>query len=75
LKKTYDASTTPTLGGFAGKSCKGVWTLTIEDAAAQDSGRLVSFALTLSFPHPDRVARPPRKAAKARVVKASASKK
>jgi subtilisin family serine protease len=74
LKKSYDASTTPALGGFAGKSCKGTWTLTIQDAAAQDSGRLSSFGLTLSVPHPDRVARPPRKAARAR-VKASRSKR
>ena len=54
LKKTYDAATTPPLTGFAGKSCKGTWTLQIKDAAAQDAGTLLSFALGLSFPHPDR---------------------
>jgi subtilisin-like proprotein convertase family protein len=54
LKKTYDAATTPPLAGFAGKSCKGTWTLQIKDAEAQDFGTLVSVALGLSFPHPDR---------------------
>jgi subtilisin family serine protease len=56
LKKHYDAGNTPALGRFAGKSLKGIWTLRIQDAAAQDSGTLVSFGLTLSFAHPDRVA-------------------
>lgn len=65
LKKTYDAVTTPTLATFAGKSCKGTWTLQIQDAAAQDFGMLGSFALSLSFVHPDRSPRPPEpKAAK-----------
>lgn len=54
LTKTYDAATTPALVAFAGKSCKGTWTLQIQDAAALDFGTLVSFALGLSFPHPDR---------------------
>lgn len=54
LKKTYDAATTPALASFVGKSCKGTWTLEIKDAAAQDSGTLVSFSLSLSFPHADR---------------------
>jgi subtilisin-like proprotein convertase family protein len=61
LKKTYDASTTPGLGAFAGKSCRGTWTLQIQDAAAEDVGRLVSFSLILSFPHPDRVVRAVRR--------------
>jgi subtilisin-like proprotein convertase family protein len=54
LKKTYDAATTPTLATFAGKGCKGTWTLQIRDAAAADFGTLVSFSLGLSFAHPDR---------------------
>jgi subtilisin family serine protease len=67
LQKTYDAATTPTLAAFAGKSCKGTWTLQIRDAAAQDFGMLVSFALGLSFVHPDRAPRSPEpKAAKKR---------
>jgi subtilisin-like proprotein convertase family protein len=61
LKKTYDVGTTPGLGGFAGKSCKGTWTLQIQDAAAQDVGRLVSFSITLSFPHVDRRPRAPQR--------------
>lgn len=51
LKKTYDAATTPALGALAGKSCKGTWTLGIQDAAARDSGTLVSFSLGLKFVH------------------------
>jgi subtilisin-like proprotein convertase family protein len=67
LQKTYDAATTPTLAAFAGKSCQGTWTLQIRDAAAQDFGMLVSFALGLSFVHPDRAPRTPEpKAAKKR---------
>jgi len=57
LKKQYDAMTTPGLAKFAGKSCKGTWTLKIQDAARQDSGTLVSFSLGLSFAHPDRAPR------------------
>jgi subtilisin-like proprotein convertase family protein len=66
LKKTYDAATTPGLGNFVGKSCKGTWTLTIRDAAALDSGRLASFGLVLTFPHQDRAAVAPKTARKAR---------
>ncbi|NOT54005.1 MAG: S8 family serine peptidase [Deltaproteobacteria bacterium] len=54
LKKTYDAATTAALAAFAGKGCKGTWTLQIRDAAAADFGTLVSFSLGLSFAHPDR---------------------
>jgi subtilisin-like proprotein convertase family protein len=57
LKKQYDAATTPALARFAGKSCKGTWTLRIQDAARADSGTLVSFSLGLSFAHPDRTPR------------------
>ncbi len=57
LKKQYDADTTPALAKFAGKSCKGTWTLKVQDAARQDSGTLVSFSLGLSFAHPDRAPR------------------
>lgn len=49
LKKTYDAATTPGLAAFAGKNCKGTWTLEIRDAASRDSGTLVSFSLSLAF--------------------------
>lgn len=59
LKKTYDSATTPALATFAGKSCRGTWTLQIRDVAALDFGMLVSFSLGLSFPHPDRSLRTP----------------
>ncbi len=74
LKKTYDAVTTPALAAFAGKNCRGNWTLRIQDAAAQDFGTLVSFALNLSFAHPDRTARPPELKAKPAKKKAKAQK-
>ncbi len=61
LKKVYDASTTPGLAGFAGRACNGTWTLRIRDAAALDTGTLVSFSLRLAFAHPDRVAAPQRR--------------
>jgi subtilisin-like proprotein convertase family protein len=60
LKIRYDATNTPALARFAGKSCKGTWTLRVQDAAAQDSGTLVSFGLSLSLTHPERVADAPR---------------
>ena len=81
LKKRYTATDTPGLGAFAGKNCKGTWTLKIQDAAAQDTGTLVSFGLALSFPHPDRIvgaapAAPDRKSvAKPPAKKAKAAKK
>ena len=64
LKKLYDAATTPALAKFAGKGCKGTWTLKVQDAARADTGTLTSFSLALSFAHPDRAAlRLPRIAA------------
>ncbi len=67
IKTVYDAASTPGLAAFAGKACNGVWTLRIRDAAAQDSGTLVSFSLRLSFLHPDRIVRPAPRAERARV--------
>jgi subtilisin family serine protease len=58
IKKTYDASTTPGLAAFAGKSGKGAWTLEIRDAEALDTGTLVSFTLKLVFAHNDRLPGP-----------------
>jgi subtilisin-like proprotein convertase family protein len=86
LKIRYDAANTPGLARFAGKSCKGAWTLKIQDAAAQDSGTLNSFGLVLSLVHPERVAaaQPPtampqpaprRTVARAQARKAPARKK
>jgi subtilisin family serine protease len=59
LTRSWDALTTPALGRFRGKSARGTWTLVIRDAAARDSGTLVSFGLALGFPHPDRRAAAP----------------
>jgi subtilisin family serine protease/subtilisin-like proprotein convertase family protein len=47
LKKVYDLNNTAKLAGFKGKACNGRWTLKVQDAAAQDSGTLVSFSLRL----------------------------
>lgn len=58
IKKTYDASTTPGLAAFAGKSGKGTWTIEIRDAEAQDTGTLASVTLKLAFAHADRVVGP-----------------
>jgi len=58
ITKTYDKSSTPALAAFAGKICNGTWTLRIQDAAAEDSGTLVSFAVRLTFPHQNRVVAP-----------------
>ena len=70
LRKQYDSATTPALAGFAGKTCKGTWTLQIEDKAARDFGTLVSFSLGLSFAHSDRVPPPPpRKTARKKRAK------
>jgi len=72
LRKTYDAANTARLAAFAGKGCKGTWTLRIRDAAAQDSGTLVSFSLGLTFAHPDRA---PRPAPRPKIVKKTVKKK
>jgi subtilisin-like proprotein convertase family protein len=58
IKTVYDEASVPSLAAFAGKTCDGIWTLRIRDAAALDAGTLLSFSLRLSFPHPDRVVAP-----------------
>ena len=60
LQKVYDAGTTPALQALAGRACRGRWTLSVRDAAAQDSGTLVGWGLRLQL----RPA-PPRRAAAA----------
>ena len=59
LQQTFDAFTTPALAKFSGKKCKGIWTLQIQDVAAQDFGTLVSFGMSLSFPRSDRMVQTP----------------
>lgn len=79
LKKVYDSTTTPGLARFAGKACKGTWTLRIRDAAAQDAGVLASFSLRLAFAHPDRALeaepQPARRAARKPVARKPAARK
>jgi subtilisin-like proprotein convertase family protein len=58
VKANYDQASVAALVAFAGKACNGTWTLRIRDAAAQDSGTLVSFSLRLSFVHEGRVVAP-----------------
>ncbi len=58
IKKTYEKTTTPGLGAFANVNCAGTWKLRIQDAAALDSGTLVSYALDLQVPHADRLPMP-----------------
>jgi subtilisin-like proprotein convertase family protein len=64
IKAVYDKASVAALMAFAGKACNGTWTLRIRDAAAQDSGTLVSFSLRLSFVHQERMVAPLHEAAK-----------
>jgi len=45
LTRTYDLSNTPSLQVFMGKPLAGDWALKVQDMAARDTGRLVSWAL------------------------------
>lgn len=49
IKETYDSVNAPGLLPLIGKRPKGTWTLTVEDKAKQDTGRIRSFALELHF--------------------------
>ena len=49
LKKSYDKVRTPALDKFKGKNCQGPWTFVVQDAAPEDSGRVTSFGLRLTF--------------------------
>ena len=50
LDRQYSVATTPGLAAYVGKSCKGVWTVQVEDKAAQDDGTLIQIELQLSVP-------------------------
>jgi subtilisin-like proprotein convertase family protein len=50
LDRQYSSATTPALAAYIGKSCKGVWTIQVEDKAAQDAGMLLQIELQLSVP-------------------------
>ncbi len=47
LNQVFDADTTPALQALAGRSCRGRWTLSVRDSAAEDSGTLVGWGLRL----------------------------
>jgi subtilisin-like proprotein convertase family protein len=49
LKKTFDGVNTPGLADFAGKNPQGIWTLEVEDKERQDTGKILSFSVELSF--------------------------
>ena len=49
IKKTYDEVNAPGLVAMKGKSPKGTWTLVVEDKEKQDTGKIRSFTLEMSF--------------------------
>ncbi|HVJ82112.1 MAG TPA: S8 family serine peptidase [Planctomycetia bacterium] len=67
LEMTYDSANVPGLAAYSGKRCDGVWTILVEDKAAQDSGTLeeigVSQRLPPETPAPPRLVETPRFAA------------
>jgi subtilisin-like proprotein convertase family protein len=75
ITRIYDKTSVPGLAAFAGKACDGTWTLRIRDAAAQDSGVLVSFSLRLSFLHQERVVAPAPEAAAAKPIRKRTARK
>ncbi|WP_377154591.1 M6 family metalloprotease domain-containing protein [Roseateles sp. UC29_93] len=48
LDLTYDESTLPALATLRGRSSRGAWTLTVQDLAPQDRGRLQRWGLDLA---------------------------
>jgi subtilisin family serine protease len=77
LHQRWDSRTAPGLAAAAGKACKGTWTLEVRDTAAQDSGVLQSWGLTITFaPAPVRgaVAAAPRQARRAAAVPKAVAK-
>lgn len=55
-RRVYDDVSLPALGELKGKSCKGIWRLTIQDPATDDpatvdSGSVLSWSLRLHFAH------------------------
>jgi subtilisin family serine protease len=49
LKKSYDEVSAPGLVALKNKSPKGTWTLSVADKEKQDTGKIKSFTLELSF--------------------------
>lgn len=69
LKRIYEATTARGLVALAGRDCHGSWTLRVQDAAAEDTGTLVTFSLRLSFGPINRVAEAPSKRSNTKVAK------
>lgn len=49
LMATYDQQSSPGLGQYIGKHLPGEWALEVKDTANQDEGRMISFALELTY--------------------------
>jgi subtilisin-like proprotein convertase family protein len=49
LKTSFDEINVPNLSTVVGKNPEGAWTLQVEDKAKQDTGKIVSFSVELSF--------------------------
>jgi len=49
IRRTYDAGTTPSLVDLAGESMQGGWQLRVRDLAARDTGRLLSWTITVGY--------------------------
>ena len=49
IKKTYDEINAPGLIALKNKSPKGIWTLVVEDKDRQDTGKIRSFSLEMTF--------------------------
>ncbi|RMH37791.1 MAG: peptidase S8 [Nitrospirae bacterium] len=49
LRQRYDVVNVPALAALTGTVPTGMWTLTVEDTAAQDEGRIRKFSLELAF--------------------------
>jgi len=49
LKKTFDVINAPSLAGFVATNPHGIWTLEVQDAAAEDTGTIRSFSLELGL--------------------------
>ncbi len=49
LKTSFDVISVPNLSTVVGKNPEGTWTLQVEDKAKQDTGKIISFSVQLSF--------------------------
>lgn len=74
LKRIYEGSTVRGLAALVGKDCHGSWTLRVQDAAAEDTGTLVSFSLRLSFGPINRVVEAPARRSNTRTGKKASLK-